>query len=143
MKIVFWTVSHLPDLGGFQWSTFRLAKALKKRGHEVLFLTATVQDSSYDDIVGSVRIQASNIPEWTTKSGQWLLENIHRFDVIHAIDLFYRSIDGQLDFLDRSGLPSVVKIPTMGCVPRLITSQSLRCQLNKVDAIIALSEGIK
>jgi len=143
MKIVFWTVSHLPDLGGFQWSTFRLAEALKKLGHEVLFLTATAQDSNHDDIVEAVRITASNIPEWTTKSGGWLLENVNRFDIIHSIDLFYRAIGEQLDFLNRSGLPSIIKIPTMGCIPRLITSQSLKCQLGKIDAIIALSDGIK
>lgn len=143
MKIVFWTVSHLPDLGGFQWSTFRLAKALKKLGHEALFLTATTQDSGYDDVIEAVRLQAPSIPEWTRKSGRWLLENIDRFDIIHTIDLFYRSIGEQFDFLICSGLPSVIKIPTMGCVPRLITSQLLKCQLGKVDAIIALSEGIR
>jgi len=143
MKIVFWTVSHLPDLGGFQWSTFRLAKALKKLGHEALFLTATAENSSFDGIVEAVRIPTSNIPEWTTKSGQWLLDNASRFDVIHAIDLFYQSIGEQFDFLHSSGLPSVIKIPTMGCIPRLITSPEMKRQLSKVDAVVSLSEGIR
>ena len=143
MKIVFWTVSHLPDIGGLQWSTFRLAKTLKKFGHEVLFLTATAKISDFDNIITTTRILAPNIIEWTTKSGSWLLNNISQFDVIHVIDLFYQSVGQQFNYLCHSGLPSVIKIPTMGCIPRIITTPELRYQLNKIDALISLNKGIE
>lgn len=143
MKIIFWTVSHLPDLGGFQWSTFRLARMIKKLGHEPVFLTGTAQDSIYDQEVPALRISCPNVRDWTVKSGQWLLNNRKNIDVVHAIDLFYKAIDVQLDFLLESKLPAVIKIPTMGCVPRLIDNEALRQNFGLIDALIALSGGIR
>ncbi len=143
MKVMFWTASHLPDLGGFQWSTYRLAKMMKELGHEPAFLTGTEQQSICDQLVPAVRIPCTSVREWTEKSGQWLLENRSKFDVIHSIDLFYKAIDVQLDFLLASKLPTVIKIPTMGYIPKLINSDALRRKFSSMDALIALSEGIK
>jgi len=143
MRIIFWTFSHLPDLGGFQWSTFRLARALKELGHEPLFLTGTTQASEFDSVVDAIRISAANVPDWTMKSGRWLLENHHRFDVVHAIDLFYKAIGEQVGFLLDADLPAVIKIPTQGYVPRLITDCELKHKFRLIDAIIALNNGIK
>jgi glycosyltransferase involved in cell wall biosynthesis len=142
MKILFWTVSHLPDLGGFQWSTFRLAKSLKAFGHEVVFLTKTEQACHFDNGMPAIRMPCSDIQGWVLKSGRWILANTAIFNVLHVVDLFYQSIDSQIDFILKSGKPNVVKIPTLGYVPKLINN-SIRERFCSIDAFIALSDGIK
>jgi glycosyltransferase involved in cell wall biosynthesis len=139
MKIIFWTASFLPDLGGMQWSTYRLAKGLKRYGHEILFLTRESKEPELVRDFPIIRLPGLNVLDWTINSGNWLLENKDKFDVVHTIDLFYQAIEPQLDILNSCGKPTVLKIPTAGYIPKLINSPKLKKSLQAVSAIIALN----
>lgn len=142
MKILFWLADCLPDLGGLQWSTYRLAKALQNQGDEVLFLTRQTSKTELITDCPIVRLAGETIPSWTKISGDWLLEHRHNFEIIHTIDLFYQAIEPQLEIIKLCQLPTVLKIPTAGYLPRLINSKAKREALKKVSAIVALNNLI-
>jgi len=142
MKILFWIESFLPDLGGMQWSIYRLARALKNGGHKIIILT---RESAKKELVNDfsiIRLPGKNTFEWTLNSGRWLKENSNRFDVIQTVDLFYQAIEPQLDILKTCGKPSVLKIPTAGYVPKLINSGELFKAFQSIGSFIALNDLI-
>ena len=141
-RIAIWTASYLPKIGGLEWSTYRLAKALVRLGHEPLFITRTSDDGKTSD-VPEVRFPGATVNEWTKISGDWILANRARFDVLHTIDCFYQAIDEQLAFLAGSGLPTVMKIPTQGYIPRLINTLKRQSLFTGIDAFVALNPGIR
>lgn len=143
MRVLFWMVSFLPDIGGIQMSTLRLAKRLKKMGCEVVVLTKTQQPFDLESDISVIRMKGDSIFDWTGYSGEWIVKNARSFDIIHVIDLFYQSIERQFYFLNLCKIPSVLKIPTAGYVPLLIDSQEKKEEIKKVDAIIALNEKIE
>ena len=141
-RIAIWTASHLPDLGGFQWSTYRIARSLVRLGHEPLFITRTTDGIAPSD-VPEIRFTGTTIKEWTEISGNWILANRDRFDVLHTIDCFYQSVEDQLAFLSASGLPTVMKIPTQGYIPRLINTPQRKSLFSDIHAFVALNAGIR
>ncbi|MFA5184110.1 MAG: glycosyltransferase family 4 protein [Patescibacteria group bacterium] len=143
MKIVFWLASCLPELGGLQWSTYRLARALQKNGYEILFLTRLTEQAELIQDCQIIRLPGDSIPEWTENSGRWLFEHKDEFDIIHTVDLFYQAIDLQFASLKRCAKPTVLKIPTAGYIPRLIASETLKLSLQSINAIITLNDLIQ
>src|SRR3989344_2023015 len=73
-RIAIWTASHLPKLGGLEWSTYRLLRALARWGHEPLFITRATDGIAPSD-VPEVRFAGATIKEWTRISGDWILAN--------------------------------------------------------------------
>jgi len=116
---------------------------LKDYGYQPVFLTHTGGSSKFDDSIETVRLPADSVPQWTRKSGQWLMDNRSNIDLIYVIDLFYQAITDQLLYLNRIGLPTVIKLPTLGYIPRLIMGSELRSGFASLDAYIALSKGIE
>jgi glycosyltransferase involved in cell wall biosynthesis len=141
-NIAFWTASHLPDLGGFQWSTYRLAKALTKLGHKTIFVTRSTHNKEFEPDTPVVRFDGDTVLEWTHTSGEWLVANRKHFDLIHSIDFFYKAVDEQLEFLSVIGLPSLIKIPTQGYVQKLIDTPTKRNRIREISAFSALNQGI-
>lgn len=141
-KIAFWTASHLPDLGGFQWSTYRLAKALAKLGHQPTFVTRQGSNQEFATEIPVIRLGGDSILEWTQVSGKWLKNHRNHFDLIHTIDCFYKAIDEQLDVLSSIGLPTIMKIPTQGCVKRLINTADRQKNFREINAFSALNPMI-
>src|SRR3989338_10379018 len=142
VSILFWTASHLPDIGGFQWSTYRLACSLKQLGHKPRFVARTSGQPWLEPEVPEVRFEAETVRGWAIKSGEWLLNHRNEFDLIHVIDCFYDAVDEQLAVLERLKLPSVLKVPTEGCIERLMTSANRVSALGKISAFAILNEGI-
>ncbi|MFH0823846.1 MAG: glycosyltransferase family 4 protein [Pseudomonadota bacterium] len=141
-RIAIWTASHLPKLGGLEWSTYRLARSLVRLGHEPLFITRTMDGTGPSD-VPEVRFAGATVKEWTGISGDWILANRGRFDVLHTIDCFYQAVDEQIGFLSASGLPTVMKIPTQGYIPRLINTPRRKSLFFGIHAFVALNAGIR
>lgn len=141
-RIAVWTASHLPELGGFQWSTYRLAKALMDAGIEVTFVTRVTEAQGSEGSVPVLRFSGSDVHEWTIESGQWLLKNKDRFDVIHVIDYFYKAVDEQLGILGQLALPAILKTPTPGCVPRLINTPERRAAIARINGFAAINYEI-
>ena len=141
-RIAVWTASHLPELGGFQWSTYRLAKALMDAGNEVTFITRITETEGSEGIVPVLRFSGSDVRDWTVESGQWLLDNRARFDVLHVIDYFYKAVDEQLSIIERVALPVILKTPTPGCIPRLINTPERRAALAKINGFAAINYEI-
>ena len=141
-NIAFWTASHLPDLGGFQWSTYRLAKALAKLGHKPTFVTRSTLGQDFATEVPAVRFGGETVLDWTRISGQWLLSQRNRLDLIHTIDCFYKAIDEQLSILTATGLPTVLKIPTQGYIQKLINTAYRQQGFRQISAFSALNPGI-
>lgn len=140
MKIIFWTASFLPELGGMQWSIYRLAKALEKRGHQILFLTKLPERGNLELNVSVIRLPGDSILEWTNNSVCWLLENQNQYDVVQVIDFFYQAVDEQFDFLRKIKKPTALKIPTAGYVSKLMNSKQRVFALKSVKGIIALND---
>jgi len=143
-RIAIWTASYLPQLGGLEWSAYRLVRSLARMGHEPLFITrARTTDNSAPSDVQEVRFPGATVKEWTGISGNWILANRGRFDVLHTIDCFYQAVDEQLAFLSASGLPTVMKIPTQGYIPRLINTPQRQSLFSDISAFVALNAGIR
>ncbi|HPT30081.1 MAG TPA: glycosyltransferase family 4 protein [bacterium] len=140
-NVVFWMSSYLPELGGFQWSTFRLARALKNNGWNVLIVTKKSDEGGFPPEIPVKSFTADNLMQWVEISGKWLIDNRDKFDVIHVIDLFYHSIDPQFAVLAKLARPTVLKIPTAACLPRIINDSNIG-YLNFIDAFSALNEQI-
>ena len=141
-SIAFWTASHLPDIGGFQWSTYRLARSLKSRGHCPLFVTRRSDQSLPSLEVPEIRFGGESVRDWVIESGNWLLAHRSEFDVIHAVDCFFNAVDEQLMFFEQSKLPTVLKIPTQGCFGKLMSSTCRISAFGKVSAFSVLNPGI-
>lgn len=141
-KVVFWMSSYLPELGGFQWSTFRLARALKKCGWEVLIVTKKSNERDFPSEIPVMYFDADNLAQWVDVSGNWLVDNRDSFDVIHVIDLFYQLIDQQFSVLAKLAKPVVLKIPTAACLPRIINKSNQK-YLDLVNAFSVLNDQIR
>lgn len=141
-SIAFWTASHLPDIGGFQWSTYRLARFLKGLGHNPLFVTRRSDQGLLSLEVPEIRFGSESVQDWVIESGNWLLTHRSEFDVIHAIDCFFNAVDEQLMFFEQSKLPTVLKIPTQGCFGKLMSSPSRVLAFGKISAFSVLNPGI-
>jgi len=139
-KLAFWTASHLPDLGGFQWSTYRLVKALSKIGHEATFITRATSNGEFSSDILTVRFGGDTVLDWVKNSGQWLIANRDHFDLIHCIDCFYKAVDEQLETLSTINLPSVIKIPTQGCIQKLINTTTRQNGFKRISAFSALNQ---
>jgi len=111
-------------------------------GHEPLFITRTA-DGVVPSDVPEVRFSGTTTREWTEISGNWILANRARFDVLHTIDCFYQAVEEQLSFLSESGLPIVMKIPTQGYIPRLINTPQRKTFFSNIHAFVVLNAGIK
>jgi len=129
-NVLFWTASHLPEIGGFQQSTYRLAKSLKTFGWTPVFLTRETGATFYSDIE-TIRLSGDTVQDWVRQSSSWLLSHANKFDLIHTIDLFYDAINIELRTLKEAGPPNILKIPTAGCLPRIIN------QSNRNDLLVS------
>ncbi len=73
MRIIFFVNHFFPSVGGVQWSVLRTAEALAARGHDLVLVTETAADESWDDTRLPFKVLRFQVPlrRPLTRLGYW------------------------------------------------------------------------
>lgn len=108
MKIIIWVERFFPEIGGLEYSMYRLAQVLRENEHEVTILTSSQEEQNFPFDV--IRFDHNNFIEESTK---YLLERISHIDVLYISRLFQGKEGQHIVCIEKlKGLKIYLRVPT-------------------------------